>query len=101
MHLASVGSEALPNGHIGASPASVKPNVTGLPLAENMSLSLWLQTVRHDPLLDTRTTPELPKEADVVVIGSGVSLPSILSKQRPGLTPDRRHAHSAVPAHLA
>ncbi|KAJ6535049.1 DAO-domain-containing protein [Mycena capillaripes] len=36
-----------------------------------MSLSYWLQSVRSNPLLDHRTTPELPKSGDVVIIGSG------------------------------
>ncbi|WWD17602.1 hypothetical protein CI109_102043 [Kwoniella shandongensis] len=46
---------------------------TSLPLAEGMSLSHWLATVRNNPLLDHRTTEELPKEAEVVIIGSGIS----------------------------
>ncbi|KAF2108120.1 FAD dependent oxidoreductase [Lophiotrema nucula] len=37
------------------------------------SLSYWLQQVRCDPLLDHRTTPDLPKEADTVIIGSGIT----------------------------
>ncbi|KAJ6484935.1 DAO-domain-containing protein [Mycena sanguinolenta] len=38
-----------------------------------MSLSHWLQSVRSSPLLDYRSTPELPQYADVVVIGSGIT----------------------------
>ncbi|ORY35319.1 putative FAD dependent oxidoreductase [Naematelia encephala] len=53
--------------------AQVNPTDTGLPLAEGMSLSYWLQGVRNRPLLNARTTEELPKEADVVVIGSGIT----------------------------
>ncbi|WRT64413.1 uncharacterized protein IL334_001345 [Kwoniella shivajii] len=50
-----------------------QPAYTGRPLMEGMSLSLWLQTVRNNPLLNHRTTEDLPEEADVVVIGSGIS----------------------------
>lgn len=57
----------------GSSKADVCPNAARLPLAEGMSLSQWLQNVRGNPLLDHRTTGELPQEADVVIIGSGVS----------------------------
>ncbi|KAL1737943.1 FAD dependent oxidoreductase-domain-containing protein, partial [Schizophyllum fasciatum] len=46
---------------------------SGLPLAEGMSLSQWLQNVRANPLLDHRTTDALPEAADVVIIGSGIS----------------------------
>ena len=45
--------------------------IAGLP-SENPSTSYWL----HDPspvLLGHRSTPELPAEADVVVIGSGIT----------------------------
>lgn len=47
---------------------------TAYPLEHGMSVSLWLETVRNNPLLDQRTTPELPATAEVVIIGSGVSL---------------------------
>lgn len=46
----------------------------GFPRAGGQSLSYWLQQVRCDELLDHRTTAELPKTADTVVIGSGVSI---------------------------
>jgi hypothetical protein len=42
------------------------------PIPTGMSLSYWLQGVRASPLLDHRTTEEVPKSADAVVIGSGV-----------------------------
>lgn len=45
----------------------------GFPKQDGRSLSYWLQTVRCDPLLDHRTTSELPPSADIVIIGSGVS----------------------------
>ncbi|WVQ77774.1 hypothetical protein IAR50_007464 [Cryptococcus sp. DSM 104548] len=45
----------------------------GLPLAQGMSLSHWQQTTRSNPLLNERTTQELPSEAEVVIIGSGIS----------------------------
>lgn len=44
------------------------------PTAKGMSLSYWLQGVRASPLLDHQTTEELPKAAEVVIIGSGVRL---------------------------
>ncbi|KAJ6626711.1 DAO-domain-containing protein [Mycena sp. CBHHK59/15] len=43
------------------------------PLAKGMSLSYWLQGVRASPLINLRTTEELPKAAEVVIIGSGMS----------------------------
>lgn len=46
---------------------------TGFPKPTGQSQSYWLQQVRCDPLLDHRTTGEIPKEADTVIIGSGVS----------------------------
>ena len=46
---------------------------TGFPKQGGQSLSYWLQQVRCDPLLDHRTTEALPKEADTVIIGSGIS----------------------------
>ncbi|KAF2726570.1 DAO-domain-containing protein [Polyplosphaeria fusca] len=45
----------------------------GFPKQGGQSLSYWLQQVRCDPLLDHRTTPELPREADTVIIGSGIT----------------------------
>ncbi|KAK0483682.1 DAO-domain-containing protein [Armillaria novae-zelandiae] len=46
---------------------------SGFPKQEGQSLSYWLQGVRSNPLLDHRTTDELPEEADVVIIGSGAT----------------------------
>lgn len=69
--LPSVGDESL-TGPAQAIEASVSPT-TSLPLAEGMSLSYWLQGVRANPLLDHRTTEDLPKEAEVVIIGSGMT----------------------------
>ena len=46
----------------------------GFPKKEGQSLSYWLQQVRCDPLLDHRSTAELPRESDTVVIGSGVRI---------------------------
>ncbi|KAJ7086208.1 FAD dependent oxidoreductase-domain-containing protein [Mycena epipterygia] len=43
------------------------------PIPEGMSLSYWLQGVRASPLLDHRTTEQLPTSADIVIIGSGMS----------------------------
>lgn len=36
-------------------------------------MSYWLQQVRCDPLLDHRTTQNLPAQADTVIIGSGIT----------------------------
>lgn len=55
--------------HASAQPEQVR---TGFPKQGGQSQSYWLQQVRCDPLLDHRTTDQLPKEADTVVIGSGV-----------------------------
>ncbi|KAF2441765.1 DAO-domain-containing protein [Karstenula rhodostoma CBS 690.94] len=46
---------------------------TGFPKASGQSLSYWLQQVRSDPLLDHRTTEQLPEQADTVIVGSGIS----------------------------
>jgi hypothetical protein len=46
----------------------------GFPKRANYSISHWLQSVQGDPLLDHRTTSALPTSADVVIIGSGVSI---------------------------
>ncbi|WRT68995.1 uncharacterized protein IL334_005977 [Kwoniella shivajii] len=43
------------------------------PLQGGMSVSHWLGTVRSNPLLDHRTTKELPSSSEVVIIGSGLS----------------------------
>lgn len=64
----AVGSEATAQGEVQSG-----RQMTGLPLESGFCLSLWLQTVRNNPLLNHRTTEELPKEAEVVIIGSGVS----------------------------
>jgi len=53
-------------------PLRRRPQALGFPKSEGQSLSYWLQQVRCDPLLDHRTTGELPKEVDTVIIGSGV-----------------------------
>lgn len=52
--------------------ADIDGHWTGFPKPTGQSLSYWLQGVRCDPLLDHRTTPELPAFADTVIIGSGV-----------------------------
>ncbi|THU84146.1 DAO-domain-containing protein [Dendrothele bispora CBS 962.96] len=43
------------------------------PQLKAQSLSYWLQGVRANPLLDHRTTENVPEEADVVIIGSGMT----------------------------
>lgn len=54
-----------------ALPSETAP--TGFPRQTGQSLSYWLQQVRNDPLLDHRTTPNLPACASTVIIGSGIS----------------------------
>ncbi|KAJ4357796.1 uncharacterized protein N0V89_002372 [Didymosphaeria variabile] len=54
-------------------PTPLSPGRTGFPKQSGQSLSYWLQQVRSDPLLDHRTTKQLPKETDTVIIGSGIS----------------------------
>ncbi|KAL4778835.1 FAD dependent oxidoreductase-domain-containing protein [Aspergillus varians] len=46
---------------------------SGFPKEGRYSMSYWLQGVQGDPLLDHRSTPDLPLSADIVVIGSGMS----------------------------
>ncbi|KAH6875332.1 FAD dependent oxidoreductase-domain-containing protein [Alternaria rosae] len=46
---------------------------TGFPKQDGQSLLYWLQQVRCDPLLNHRTTEELPQEADTVIVGSGIT----------------------------
>jgi hypothetical protein len=67
----------------GELPATTEAPTTNVPkhrfgfpknLKEGVSLSHWLKTVQGDPLLDHRTTPDLPTSADIVIIGSGVCL---------------------------
>ncbi|KAL4773191.1 FAD dependent oxidoreductase-domain-containing protein [Aspergillus nidulans var. acristatus] len=45
----------------------------GFPKEGRYSLSYWLQGVQGDPLLNHRTTPDLPSSADIVIIGSGIT----------------------------
>ncbi|OJJ60517.1 hypothetical protein ASPSYDRAFT_197969 [Aspergillus sydowii CBS 593.65] len=51
---------------------SQKPRY-GFPKEGPYSLSYWLQGVQGYPLLNHRTTTELPSSADIVIIGSGLS----------------------------
>jgi len=37
------------------------------------NLSFWLQGARNDPLIGHRTTQTIPSDADVVIIGAGMS----------------------------
>jgi glycine/D-amino acid oxidase-like deaminating enzyme len=46
---------------------------TGFPKQDGQSLSYWLQQAHCDPLLDYRTTEQLPKYADTVIVGSGIT----------------------------
>ncbi|WWC66135.1 uncharacterized protein I206_100035 [Kwoniella pini CBS 10737] len=76
MHLKDLNGTLPPVGDEGTGKSSAlegKPIKTGRPLETGMSLSLWLQTVRNNPLLNHRTTEDLPQSADVVIIGSGAT----------------------------
>ncbi|KAF2690895.1 DAO-domain-containing protein [Lentithecium fluviatile CBS 122367] len=61
---------------------------TGFPKQGGQSLSYWLQQVRCDPLLDHRTTEDLPAEADTVIIGSGLT-GTLVAKHHLETWPDR------------
>lgn len=61
---------------------------TGFPKRGGQSLSYWLQQVRCDPLLDHRTTEQLPRQADTVVIGSGLS-GTLIAKQHLETWPEK------------
>ncbi|KAH7084666.1 FAD dependent oxidoreductase-domain-containing protein [Paraphoma chrysanthemicola] len=61
---------------------------TGFPKQEGQSLSYWLQQVRSDPLLDHRTTSDLPKEVDTVIVGSGMS-GTLIAKQHLATWPSK------------
>ncbi|KAH7389681.1 FAD dependent oxidoreductase-domain-containing protein [Phaeosphaeria sp. MPI-PUGE-AT-0046c] len=56
-----------------STPRPSESATSGFPKQTGQSLSYWLQQVRCDPLLDHRTTPDLPDDADTVIIGSGLS----------------------------
>ncbi|ORY11139.1 FAD dependent oxidoreductase-domain-containing protein [Clohesyomyces aquaticus] len=62
---------------------------TGFPKQGGQSLSYWLQQVRCDPLLDHRTTEELPEEVDTVIIGSGIT-GSLVAKSHLQIWPEKR-----------
>lgn len=53
-------------------PAVTVPPVSALPLP-SPCLSFWQQTTRSCPLLHERTTDVLPENADVVIVGSGIT----------------------------
>ncbi|KAH6639729.1 FAD dependent oxidoreductase-domain-containing protein [Boeremia exigua] len=61
---------------------------TGFPKQGGQSLSYWLQQVRSDPLLDHRTTGDLPDEADTVIIGSGLT-GTLAAKEHLSVWPDK------------
>ncbi|KAF7378109.1 FAD-dependent oxidoreductase [Mycena sanguinolenta] len=66
--------ETCPQSAFSSYETPVKPRVKGgeaFPTQNGMSLSHWLQSVRSNPLLDYRSTPELPEYAEVVIIGGG------------------------------
>ncbi|KAL4814714.1 FAD dependent oxidoreductase-domain-containing protein [Aspergillus spinulosporus] len=52
---------------------AAQPTRFGFPKEGRYSLSYWLQGVQEDPLLNHRTTPDLPSSADIVIIGSGLT----------------------------
>lgn len=89
----SAGSVTLPNSSTALNVeeyASAPPTQTrtGFPLQSGQSLSYWLQQVRSDPLLDHRTTENLPQDADTVIIGSGIS-GTLAAKEHLTIWPDK------------
>ncbi|KAM0811553.1 putative FAD dependent oxidoreductase [Seiridium cardinale] len=54
-------------------PTAVLQERFGFPKKDGSSLSRWLEDALHDPLLNCRTTHELPLSADIVIIGSGIT----------------------------
>lgn len=90
---------------------SVAPNSgCGFPKPGGGSISHWLQGALEDPLFNYRSTSELPSSADIVIIGSGVSIKTTFSDHQKlvttGLTlvrrPDIRDFDSkAQPGNLA
>jgi glycine/D-amino acid oxidase-like deaminating enzyme len=70
-----------------ASPPT-NPARTGFPKQGGQSLSYWLQQVRCDPLLNHRTTEDLPNDADTVIIGSGIT-GTLAAKEHLHLWPNR------------
>ncbi|KAF2801226.1 DAO-domain-containing protein [Melanomma pulvis-pyrius CBS 109.77] len=61
---------------------------TGFPKQGGQSLSYWLQQVRCDALLNHRSTEDLPKEVDTVIIGSGIT-GTLVTKQHLETWPER------------
>ena len=64
------------------------PRRTGFPKQGGQSLSYWLQQVRCDPLLNHRTTDDLPKDADTVIIGSGIT-GTLATREHLSIWPDK------------
>ncbi|RDW60293.1 hypothetical protein BP5796_11899 [Coleophoma crateriformis] len=62
---------------IPASSTAIPQERYGFPKPDGYSLSYWLQGVQGDPLLNHRTTPEVPPSADIVIIGSGITGTSV------------------------
>lgn len=83
--LPPVGNEAVA-AQVDEAEACIPASTKTFPLAEGMSLSYWLQGVRSNPLLDHRSSEEIPAEADVVIIGSGVRSFVLLCHETMGLT---------------
>ncbi|WWC91289.1 uncharacterized protein L201_006232 [Kwoniella dendrophila CBS 6074] len=59
--------------HSSTSQVQLDGEITGRPIERGMSTSHWLGTVRSNPLLDYRSSEELPSKADMIIIGSGLS----------------------------
>lgn len=80
--LPPVGNEAVA-AQVDEAEACIPASTNTFPLAEGMCLSYWLQGVRSNPLLDHRSSDDIPTEADVVIIGSGVRQPFLPSNGSP------------------
>ena len=60
----------------------------GFPKQDGQSLSYWLQQVRSDPLLDHRTTEDLPDDVNTVIIGSGIT-GTLAAREHLSIWPDK------------
>ncbi|KAF4119477.1 FAD dependent oxidoreductase [Geosmithia morbida] len=56
-----------------ATSASIGRSRSGYPKQDGSSVSAWLEAAQGDALLDHSSAPTLPPEADIVIIGSGLS----------------------------
>ncbi|KAL5333332.1 FAD dependent oxidoreductase-domain-containing protein [Aspergillus crustosus] len=85
----SPGPSTAPNVEESLAGSAAHPERYGFPKEGEYSLSYWLQGVQGDPLLNHRTTPELPASADIVIIGSGMT-GTLVAKQATEAWPGKK-----------